>query len=74
MIIVTGGAGFIGSAMIWKLNQNGHEDILVVDHMDNGQKWRNLNKQKFSTIIHKNELFNFLENLGPRANVDAESG
>ena len=71
MIIVTGGAGFIGSAMIWKLNQNGQEDILVVDHMDNGQKWRNLNKLKFTTIIHKDELFNFLDNLGPRANVDA---
>lgn len=71
MIIVTGGAGFIGSAMIWKLNQQGHDDILVVDQMGNGQKWRNLNKLKFATIFHKNELFDWLDNQGARANVDA---
>ena len=33
MYIVTGGAGFIGSAMIWRLNEAGIDDILVVDNL-----------------------------------------
>ena len=41
-VIVTGGAGFIGSAMVWALNQRGINDILVVDHLgDNPDKWKN---------------------------------
>ncbi|NTU87703.1 MAG: NAD-dependent epimerase/dehydratase family protein, partial [Chlorobiaceae bacterium] len=31
MIIITGGAGFIGSAMLWELNMQGRDDIIVVD-------------------------------------------
>jgi ADP-L-glycero-D-manno-heptose 6-epimerase len=42
MIIVTGGAGLIGSNLIEQLNQQGHTDILVVDHLKNGQKMHNL--------------------------------
>lgn len=42
MIIVTGGAGLIGSNVIEHLNQRGHTDILVVDHLKNGQKMHNL--------------------------------
>jgi ADP-L-glycero-D-manno-heptose 6-epimerase len=42
MIIVTGGAGFIGSNIITALNVRGISDILVVDHMKNGRKMRNL--------------------------------
>ena len=42
MIIVTGGAGLIGSNLIEQLNQRGHTDILVVDHLKNGHKMHNL--------------------------------
>jgi ADP-L-glycero-D-manno-heptose 6-epimerase len=70
MIIVTGGAGFIGSAMVWKLNQQGIDDIVIVDHMGDGQKWRNLNKLRFTTVLHKNDLFQWLDDQGPRANID----
>jgi ADP-L-glycero-D-manno-heptose 6-epimerase len=42
MIIVTGGAGFIGSNIVLQLNARGERDILVVDHMTNGRKMRNL--------------------------------
>jgi len=42
MIIVTGGAGLIGSNIVSQLNARGHTDILVVDHMKNGRKMRNL--------------------------------
>ncbi len=42
MIIVTGGAGFIGSNLVLGLNQHGYDDILVVDHLRNGVKYKNL--------------------------------
>jgi ADP-L-glycero-D-manno-heptose 6-epimerase len=42
MIIVTGGAGLIGSNLIAQLNERGYTDILVVDHLKNGHKMHNL--------------------------------
>lgn len=42
MIVVTGGAGFIGSNIVKALNQRGCEDILVVDNLEDGRKFRNL--------------------------------
>lgn len=42
MIIVTGGAGFIGSNIVKQLNQSGHRDILIVDDLTEGQKFSNL--------------------------------
>ena len=41
-ILVTGGAGFIGSALIWGLNRIGLNDILVCDQLGEDEKWRNL--------------------------------
>ena len=42
MVIVTGGAGFIGSAIVWRLNSLGYDDIIIVDElgkMINGKTW-----------------------------------
>lgn len=47
MIIITGGAGFIGSNLVQGLNQLGEENILIVDHLDTGDKWKNLRSIKF---------------------------
>ena len=42
MIIVTGGAGFIGSALVWRLNQLGVDDIFIVDEFGKDDKYKNL--------------------------------
>jgi ADP-L-glycero-D-manno-heptose 6-epimerase len=58
MIILTGGAGFIGSAMLWELNRNGEEEVIVVDDLGSTStnKWRNLSGLRFSDFIQK-DLF-----------------
>jgi len=53
MVIVTGGAGFIGSVFVWKLNEEGVDDILIVDELGESEKWKNLVKRRFSDYLHK---------------------
>ena len=55
-IIVTGGAGFIGSAIAWRLNELGHEDILIVDRGDETDKWKNLAPLSFADYIDADDL------------------
>ena len=50
-VIVTGGAGFIGSAMVWQLNRLGVEDVIVTDLLGTDAKWKNLVPLRFSDII-----------------------
>lgn len=56
MYVVTGGAGFIGSALIASLNQRGVSDILVVDQLGCSKKWRNLVGLKFSDYLDKDQF------------------
>ncbi len=60
MIVVTGGAGFIGSFMVWQLNQSKLDDILVVDDLGCESKWQNLAKRQIDHIIEPSVLFNWL--------------
>lgn len=59
-IVVTGGAGFIGSCIIRTLNDMGIEDVIVVDNIASTDKWMNIRNKKYSEYIHKNE---FISNL-----------
>lgn len=61
MIIVTGGAGFIGSAFIWKLNQEGQDQVLVVDALDTSDKWKNLVNRRFHDYFDRQELLERIE-------------
>lgn len=61
MIIVTGGAGFIGSAYIWKLNEAGIQDILVVDALDCSDKWKNLVNRRFESYMDHEEFLGRVE-------------
>lgn len=53
MIVLTGGAGFIGSCFLKTLNDNGIDDILVVDNLGETQKWKNLVGKKFDRYENK---------------------
>lgn len=53
MIVVTGGAGLIGSNVVWKLNERGVSDLLIVDHNPNGTKDGNLNPLRYSQYLDK---------------------
>lgn len=62
MIIVTGGAGFIGSNIVKELNRRGRTDILVIDDLKDGQNYRNLRGLQFIDYQHKDDFLQSIEN------------
>lgn len=64
MIILTGGAGFIGSCVLKALNEIGRDDVLIVDSLRSGSKWKNLVGKKYIDIISKEQF---------RAGMDADA-
>lgn len=62
-IIVTGGAGFIGSCVVAKLNEIGRDDIYIVDNVNTSEKWMNLRNKKYIRYYHKNEFLDELKNI-----------
>ncbi len=64
-VIVTGGAGFIGSAMAWKLNREGVDDLVLVDELGTGEKWQNLVGLKYGEFLHKTEFLRRIQSGEP---------
>jgi len=62
LIIVTGGAGFIGSNLVRRLNQAGREDLIVVDDLSDGSKFRNIADCIIEDYLDKDEFRQMLEN------------
>ncbi len=60
MIVVTGGAGFIGSNVVFRLNEMGKDNIVIVDELLSGEKWKNLNGLKFADFIHKDDFIDMI--------------
>ncbi|HEX3984497.1 MAG TPA: ADP-glyceromanno-heptose 6-epimerase [Acidisoma sp.] len=68
MILVTGGAGFIGSNIVAALNEAGRRDVVVCDLLHAESKWLNLRKRIVQDVVPPDELFGW---LAGRGNVEA---
>ncbi|MBV8491653.1 MAG: ADP-glyceromanno-heptose 6-epimerase [Candidatus Eremiobacteraeota bacterium] len=54
--IVTGGAGLIGSAVVWALNRRGIDDVLIVDRLDTSEKWKHLVPLRFADYLDADDF------------------
>ncbi|TAM77191.1 ADP-glyceromanno-heptose 6-epimerase [bacterium] len=54
--VVTGGAGLIGSALVWALNCRGIENVLVVDRLDSSEKWKNLVPLRYADYMEADDF------------------
>lgn len=61
MLLVTGGAGFIGSNVVAALNDAGHADVAVCDFLGHDGKWRNLAKRQLADVVPPAELMQWLD-------------
>ena len=72
MIIVTGGAGFIGSCIVARLNAEGREDLIVVDHLEgNPQKQENLRNKKYKQYFDKTDFLVKIRNEQWPVNIES---
>lgn len=71
MIIVTGGAGFIGSNIVYALNQQGYTDIIVVDDLSDGTKFTNLVDLEIADYLDKDDFLGMLDNGAPFGEIEA---
>ncbi len=61
MTVVTGGAGLIGSALVWQLNREGVDELVVVDRLGTSEKWRHLVPLRFADYLDAEEFFPRIE-------------
>ena len=71
MIVVTGGAGFIGSAIAQELNQRGISNILIVDDLDHEEKKRNLDSVKYADLQNKTAFLNAIQSRSLNSPISA---
>ena len=60
-IVITGAAGFIGSAVVRHLNNKGMQNLILVDDFKESEKWKNLVGKRFSDMISRHKIFDWLE-------------
>jgi len=70
VIIVTGGAGFIGSCIVAKLNELGRDDIFIVDHINNSLKQQNLKNKKYEQYFDRKDFLEMIVNNNLNSGVD----
>ena len=61
MIVITGAEGFIGSCLVAKLNQEGYNDLILVDDFSDGERSKNLTDKKYSAKIERKAFFEWLD-------------
>ena len=66
MIVVTGGAGFIGSNLVAGLEEEGERELVVCDRLRDGDKWRNIAKRELADVVPPADLPAFLAGAGSR--------
>ena len=71
MIVVTGGAGFIGSNLVKALNEKGYTNIIVVDNLKNGVKFRNLVDCQIADYYDKRDFFEQLQSKSLKKRITA---
>jgi ADP-L-glycero-D-manno-heptose 6-epimerase len=69
MYIITGGAGFIGSNIVWAIENLNLGKVVVCDRLNEGNKWRNIAKRDLWDVIAPERLFEFLEDNS--SNIEA---
>ncbi|HYH18594.1 MAG TPA: ADP-glyceromanno-heptose 6-epimerase [Azospirillum sp.] len=69
MIVVTGGAGFIGSNLVAGLAERGITDIAVADRFRDGDKWRNLAKRELKALVRPDDILPFLDQHAAEVDV-----
>jgi len=74
MIVITGGAGMIGSVIGWHLNTElGRDDLVIVDHIAHEEQWQNLAHRKYVQYLNREQLLDWLQgsNGKPRTDIEA---